>query len=455
MCADEFSQLKRAFMGGFTHANANYVGKVLENVASQDFASSYPAVMLLKKFPMSRSHMVEHQMTEQEFSQLLSTKCCLFDLVLTGVYHRLKHEHPIPRSKCWICEAPVVDNGRIVMADKIGITVTEQDFFTFAEFYEWDNMTVSNFRYYDRQYLPHSFAKAILGLYEKKTKLKDVAGEEVNYMISKNMLNAAFGMSVTNPVRDEIDYTDENTYIKVKPVLEDAIEAYNSNVRRFLFYPWGVWITAYARRNLFTGIKEMGADFVYSDTDSIKYLNPQNHNDYFERYNQKILAEIAVAAEYHHVPIEMFSPLNIKGKKKTIGLWDYEGTYDKFKTLGAKRYLVRTKAENEFCNMCQFNESCHHQVTIAGANKKKAAEYLVKTGDPFGNFDMDLTIPVDYSGRLTSTYIDEEFSGTILDYQGVPYNYNEKSAIHLEPSEYNLSMSQEFIDYLKGLRGFD
>ena len=441
MDADEFSQLKRAFMGGFTHANANYVGKVLESVASQDFASSYPAVMLLKKFPMSRAHMVEHHMTEQEFSQLLLTKCCLFDLVLTGVYHRLKHEHPIPRSKCWICEAPVVDNGRIVMADKIGITVTEQDFFTFAEFYEWDSMTISNFRYYDRQYLPHSFAKAILGLYERKTKLKDVAGEEVNYMISKNMLNASFGMSVTNPVRDELEYTDENTYVKMKPVIEEAIEQYNKNVRRFLFYPWGVWITAYARRNLFTGIKEMGVDFVYSDTDSIKYLNPQNHNYYFTAYNQKIIAEIAVAAQYHHVSIDQFSPLNIKGKQKTIGLWDYEGTYDKFKTLGAKRYCSETNGKFE--------------VTIAGANKKMAAEYLVKTGDPFGNFDMDLKIPEEYSGRLTSTYIDEEYSGTVLDYQGVPYDYNEKSAVHLEPSEYNLSMSQEFVDYLKGLRGFD
>lgn len=440
MSADEFSQLKRAFMGGHTHANANYVNQVLEKVASQDFASSYPAVMLLKKFPMSRAHAVEEKLTDEEFNRLLHTKCCLFDLTITGLYHKLKHEHPIPRSKCWLCEAPVVDNGRVVMADKVGITVTEQDFFTYSEFYEWDSISVTNFRYYDRQYLPHQFAKAILGLYEKKTKLKDVTGEEINYMISKNMLNAAFGMSVTNPVRDEIEYEDD-IYVKVKPVIEDAIEAYNSNVRRFLFYPWGVWITAYARRNLFTGIKEIGADFVYSDTDSIKYLNPQNHNEYFERYNAKVMAEIALSADYHRVPLDQFSPLNIKGKKKTIGLWDYEGTYDIFKTLGAKRY-------------CYMSSDGFH-VTIAGANKKKAAEYLLSTGDPFGNFTHDLRIPSSYSGRLTSTYIDDEFSGTVLDYQGVPYEYNEKSAIHMEPSEYNLTMSDEFINYLKGVRGFE
>ncbi|NMA75466.1 MAG: hypothetical protein GX963_15245, partial [Bacteroidales bacterium] len=50
-----YKMLVRAFMGGFTHANANYVGKVLEDVTSIDFNSSYPAVMLAEQFPMSKA----------------------------------------------------------------------------------------------------------------------------------------------------------------------------------------------------------------------------------------------------------------------------------------------------------------------------------------------------------------------------------------------------------------
>lgn len=437
---DEFSQLKRAFMGGHTHANAHYVGQVLHNVASQDFASSYPAVMLLEKFPMSKAILIDRPIDKNEFAHLLNTKACLFDIIITDVYHRLKHEHPIPRSKCWLCENPILDNGRVVMADKIGITVTEQDFFTYQEYYEWSSLDIANFRYYYKQYLPHAFVKAIIGLYEKKTVLKDVVGEEINYMISKNMLNAAYGMSVTDPVRDTINYKDD-VYIPVKPVISEALDIYNNNVRRFLFYPWGVWVTAYARRNLFTGITEVGSDFVYSDTDSIKYLNPEEHEKYFERYNNEIVKKIEKASEYHHIPFEQFSPLNKNGKHKTIGVWDFEGIYDDFKTLGAKRYLFRTGDT--------------YKVTLAGSNKKDTMKYLLATGDPFGNFGHNLRIPKEYSGRLTSTYIDDEIEGDVIDYNGVPYHYHELSAVHLEPSEYNLTMSDEFINYLKGVRDLE
>ena len=65
-----------------------------------------------------------------------------------------------------------------------------------------------------------------------------------------------------------------------------------------------------------------------------------------------------------------------------------------------------------------------------------------------------MTIPPENSGRLILTYIDNETTGTVVDMFGVSYEYHELSSIHMEKSEYNLSMSEEFVRYLEGLRDF-
>lgn len=442
--ADEYSQLKRAFQGGFTHANAHYVGKVLDKVGSHDFTSSYPAVMVLEKFPMAKAEYISNGINESELMELLLTRCCLFDIEIWGLMPKLFQEHPISRYKCPVCENAIVDNGRIVMAEHIITTITEQDFFVYTEFYTWDRIEIKNLRTYQKNYLPKNFVQSVLNLYEKKTVLKDVEGEEVNYMISKNMINAAYGMMVTDPIRDELMYSD-NTFYTIPKNIAEGIDKYNTNIRRFLFYPWGVWVTSYARANLFSGIVEMGDDYVYSDTDSIKSINTERHKDYYNSYNAQILDKIELASQYHNLDKSLFAPYTKKGKQKIIGVWDDEGVYDKFKTLGAKRYLTMKGVQST---------EPKYMITLAGSNKKKTMEYLVGTGDPFGKFTDGLSIPPENSGRLILSYIDNETTGTVVDMFGVPYEYHELSSIHMEKSEYNLSMSEEFVRYLEGLRDF-
>ncbi len=433
--SEEYSQLKRAFQGGFTHANAHYVRKVINNVGSHDFTSSYPAVMVLEKFPMSKSKKVVGSLSENEISTLLLANCCVFDFEVWGLLPKRYQDHPISRSKCYIIENYVVDNGRVVMAEHLKTTITEQDYFIYNEFYTWDKIAISNLRIYEKQYLPKEFILAILDLYWDKTKLKGVKGKEINYMISKNMINAGFGMMVTDPVREILEYLD-NEYYTAPADIESSIQRYNSNIRRFLYYPWGIWVTAYARANLFSGIIELGDDYIYSDTDSVKSINTEKHKEYFDRYNKQIFNKIEEVSKFYNIPIERFSPLN-----KTIGIWDDEGIYDSFKTLGAKRYLT-------------YKKSNGYILTLAGANKKMAMEYLLKTGNPFKNFNNDLIIPPEHSGRLIMTYIDTEIEGDVADYMGTLYHYKEYTSVHMEGSEYNLSMSEEYIRYLEGFVDF-
>lgn len=445
--ADEYSQLKRGFAGGFTHANARYVAegkeKPLENVGSFDFTSSYPAVMLTEQFPMSKSKLIGHIDDWNQFHYYLNNYCCLFDVTLTNVFPKVDYDHPISRSKLIKFEGITEDNGRIVSADLMSLTMTEQDWFVFDSFYNYEHIEVRMFRIYEKRFLPKPFYRAILELYKKKTILKDVEGEEINYMISKNMLNAAYGMIVTDIVREVIEYDYENSeYTKpIKPDLEEAIEKYNKATKRFLFYPWGVWVTAYARRNLFSGILACGEDYIYSDTDSIKIFNPDKHMDYINDYNNKLLNKIEKIANYLGIDSTEYAPKNKKGVSKPIGIWEYEGTYKRFKTLGAKRYLYE-KQDGKYV------------LTVAGVNKKKACEYLVKKyGDPFKGFTHDLIVPEEYSGRLTLTYVDKPCDGVAKDYLGNTCEFHEKSFIHMEPSEYNLTMSSEYRGFINLIYG--
>ncbi len=440
----EYEQLKRAFQGGFTHANAYYTGEILEQVASYDFTSSYPYVMISERFPMSKGKLVNGNgqlHSADEFNSYLKRYCCLFDIKFYNIMARVPQENPISYSRCFDVQKAVSNNGRIVQASMIATTLTEQDFMVIRYFYTWERVEIANFRVYERGYLPTDFIKAVLKLYSDKTTLKGVEGKEVEYLLGKGMLNATYGMMVTDICRDNNIYTPFDKWECESPDVEEAIADYNKAVKRFLFYPWGVWVTVYARRNLFTGIVEFGNDYVYSDTDSVKVLNYEKHTQYIEEYNQQCKKKLEAACAFHKIPFSAVEPETIKGEKKLLGVWDFEGVYSRFKTLGAKRYMVEHDGKIS--------------LTVSGVNKKYAIPYLLDTYGPdgiFQAFDNYLTIPAEHTGKNTHTYIDDEIKGTLVDYQGNELEFHEMSGTHLEPAEYSLSLTQAYINYLRGIR---
>ena len=447
---EEYYQLKRGFQGGFTHANPFYVGQVMENVASFDFTSSYPGVIVAEKFPMSSSELLE-EITPDVFNYSLEKYCCLFELELFGLCSVLYYDSYISRYRCRELINPQINNGRIVRADHLKITVTEQDFFIIKKFYKWDKMRVGNFRRYKKGYLPTNLIKAVLQLYKDKTVLKGIKGKEAEYMRSKEMINSVYGMMVTDIVRELITYIDnmwEN-----EPGREDEekqefnpekeIIKYNKNQKRFLFYPWGVWVTAYARRNLFTAINEFGTDYIYSDTDSVKVLNYEAHIDYINMYNFNQRMKLVKAMQYHGLPIDSIEPKTNTGKKKMLGAWDFEGIYTRFKTLGAKRYMTDINGDIS--------------ITVSGLNKKIATPYIIEASNnnPFEFFSDKMEIPGEYTGKQTHTYIDTPKGGFVTDYQGITASYYERSGVHLCSSPHKLSLASEFTQYLQFIRGLD
>lgn len=452
LTVSEYFELKEAFQGGFTHANAVYSGEILENVASYDFTSSYPYVMVAEKFPMSKGKLLNDDgkpKSKEEFEFYVKNYCCIFRVRFKKIGSKTNFEHYISESRCvnpelgLYIKGEIIDNGRVDYADELATVITNVDYDIIKKVYTWENIAVDNLIYYEREYLPTDFVLSILELYKDKTTLKGVKGEEVRYLAGKSLLNALYGMCVTDICQDENLYINDE-WQKHKITIDEAketIDKYNKKKNRFLSYAWGVFVTAYARKNLWSGILQFRNDYVYSDTDSVKVLNYERHLDYIERYNSYCKEKLRLACMYHNIPFSMVEPQTIKGEKKLLGVWDFEGIYTRFKTLGAKRYMTEKDGKIS--------------ITVSGVNKNVAVPYLIETfgvDGTFDEFDNYMKIPAEYTGKNTHTYINDLIHGEITDYKGVKLSYNELSAIYLEPAEYSLSLSAQYINYLLGVR---
>lgn len=431
----EYIMLQNAFAGGFTHCNALYTNAICENVTSYDFTSSYPTVLVSEKFPMSKGKKVNvHNLTE--LLQLCRNYSILVDLTFYNIKDKFFFDNIISFSKCRNVINPRINNGRVVSADKLSITLTDIDLVNIIRFYDFNKIDIGICYIYNRDYLPKEIIKTILHLYKTKTELKGIKEKEVEYLHSKELLNSIYGMCVTSIIHNEVNFNGEK-WETIDGDIDHALEEYNKDKNRFLFYQWGVWCTAYARNNLYTAIRECKQDYIYSDTDSVKILNAEKHKKYFESYNQAIIKKINDCLSHYNISLELAKPKTIKGIEKPLGVWDFDGFYKKFKTLGAKRYMY-------------YDDDLH--TTICGLNKKIGAEYIKKHDDYFNFFTNGMYVDCDNTGKMTHTYIDTEIKGKLIDYLGNEAYYNEKSFIHLENSDFTLSLSDMYINYYMGVQ---
>ena len=188
--------LRACFRGGNTHANRYMVGRVQDDVYSYDIASSYPTQQLTHKFPMKPFKWLDGDLTIQ--------RVCMFiglGYAVVGEYHfiniRLKNERePIPYISLARCDAHnfSLDNGRILRADYLEISLTEIDLEIILDTYCFDKLEITQAMVSKKDYLPAEYRAVIQEYYNKKTKLKGDDTEDGKYMYtkSKNMLNSVY-----------------------------------------------------------------------------------------------------------------------------------------------------------------------------------------------------------------------------------------------------------------------
>lgn len=188
--------LRACFRGGNTHANRYYVGKICDDVYSYDIASSYPTQQLTKRFPMKPFKWLDGDMSIERIMMFIG-----LGYAVVGEYHftgiRLRNEkEPIPYISLARCDAVDfrIDNGRILQADYLEISLTEIDLEIILDTYTFDKMEVAQCMVAQKDYLPAEYRGVIQDYFNKKTKLKGDDSEDGRYMYTKakNMLNSVY-----------------------------------------------------------------------------------------------------------------------------------------------------------------------------------------------------------------------------------------------------------------------
>ena len=445
--ADEYAYLLDAFLGGYTHANAMYSTKLLKDVHSIDFTSSYPTVMMSEQYPMSKGIFIDNLniTSYDDFVTYLNDRLAVVMVEFTGL--ETKPEVPddyLSDSRVYESKGKIIqNNGRIHKAEWVQEILTNIDLEMVVKAYSFTSIRITSGWFYYKNYLPKEFIESVLEFYVDKTTLKGVKGKEAEYLLKKGMLNSCYGMCVTDICKDEESCTFEDGWKTKRANVDEKIDEYNKDPNRFLSYAWGVFITAYARRNLFTGIMSMGKDYVYCDTDSIKFLNMEKHKAYIEDYNRNIIRKCTECLNYRGLDPAMLAPKNQKGEVKQIGIWDYEGRYDYFKTLGCKRYLTYKDGE--------FDLTCAGLPTKAGLNALLADGTDVQ--QVFSKFNQEFEVPAPDAGKLGHAYIDKSFEYSGIDKYGNYDRINYRSCCVLFDISFTVTFAELYQLYLDNYVG--
>lgn len=449
----------KGFRGGFTHANARYVGSKLANISSYDLTSAYPSVMVYEQFPSGTPSIV-NDIKGNRFEWYLKNRCCLFQ----ATFKNLQRKENAPDSYLsWIpdkMEATGLDNsdnGRIISATTLTIYITEIDYEIIEKVYDFDSVEIANMVVWFKDYLPKELIQCLLKFYADKTQLKGVEDKVIEYQNSKGMLNSGYGCMVMNILQDVNTYEDNEWQFEY-PSVNETITKYNVSRTRFNYYAWGLWITAYCRRLIWKAILECGKDdYIYTDTDSVKFKNLPAHKEFFDKMNESITEKCNKAMRHYNLDEELTRPETIKGSKKQLGVFDYEGDYEYFKTLGAKRYMTSKKhtwgKKEKICPLVKYDPRYNYsldgtytytELTVAGLGKTEGSKYINTFENPWRAFNQNLQVPKEHSGKLGHSYCHEPITDLEID----GWKVDSKSYVFLEPIAYSLSMEDDFIDLI-------
>lgn len=419
---EDYKLLCDCFMGGYTHSNAVHTNIVLDNVRSKDISSSYPTVMCLEKYPMTyfeETVPCDDYFNNDDYSYIIT-----FDV---EHLHSKRWNTWLSFSKCSKIKGYSLDNGRVLKADYVQLSLTNIDYEMFKLCYDFNNLNIIDFRISSNDYLSPTFVKYILELYGNKTTLKGIEEKEPLYMKSKQYINSMYGMMVTKNITDTIEFEEDRW--KKELLNENSFYTKIASEKKklsktFGAFQFGVWVTAYARRNLWQGILALDYNVAYCDTDSIKFIDCDSN--FFNEYNKRIEERENERADMLGIPREKFCPKDRNGVPHRLGIFDDDGQYKKFKTLGAKKY-------------CYVDNDDKLHMTVSGV-RKSAVSQLHDIED----FKDGSVFDVEHAQKLIMSYVDDMPPIVWNKGQYDEFYSNYQYGICAQPTTYSLGITDDY-----------
>lgn len=343
--------------------------------------------MVTHKYPMSEFKKVKINKIEN-IIRLSSTFAYLIHIKFKNITCNYFNNF-ISLSKCINVKKGRYDNGRIIKADEVEIVITDVDLGFLIKAYNFESYEIVECYQAIYKYLPIEYINFILYKYVIKTQYKGIPEKQIEYMKEKNKFNSLYGMSVTNTIRDDVEYDREKDWYIHKLTNEEIESRLEEEKKRgFLSFAFGVWVTSYARRNLLENVIKLDKYVVYCDTDSMKLLEGFDKNVILE-YNKFVENKIKFVSEKLGIDINRYKPKDKNGKEHLLGVFEKDEFYNRFITQGSKKYAYeffhkykgkKIKKDKKYF-LCskkrKLKNRVYHDIhiTVAGIPKKRSKSF--------------------------------------------------------------------------------
>lgn len=436
------------FRGGYCHTNAGYTDWKLgpdtdpTGLDGYDFKSSYPTRMLLDIFPYK---FVKFEGTFADLQKVL--RDYKKAVIMTLRFHNLRSRttHSLESfHKCINRYNPkygykfAIDNGRVSSAEIMTVCINELDWASYNEMYVWDSVELLGDAYVsDKKPLPAYLLDLVCKYYYQKESIKDK--DSIDYMLAKQILNSFYGLCCSSVFHSNYIFDGEEM------VLEDFTPDWDKLANRQIVLPqWGIWISAYARRECIKILTKYidPNDAVYADTDSWKIRHPLAYRQTFEEYNRqmdlRLLGTDFSKLDFKYVGCN--DEYELKQKLLGLGHFEFEAHIKRIKALGCKRYIFE-------------DDKGKYVVKCAGMTKKSFTDLMEreKDTDPFELFHFDLTIPANYSHKMSSTY-QLKSKSIITDSYGNTEEMGELSSVCLTPIPFCMKSNSDYLSWFTAIQ---